>query len=88
MRSHTPISGTNSLLNAYTTPRQPTGVHQADSSTYQGSSITLNWTAPVDTGCIAISYYKIEALIADVWTEVLASTSSTTGTADLSAQIG
>jgi hypothetical protein len=58
-RSHTPISGASALIEASHKPMRPTNVHQSDSSTYAADDITLEWTAPVDTGCKPITDYKI-----------------------------
>lgn len=86
-RTLTPISGETSLVTGQFTPRKPTNVYQGDSTTYAGSTVTLHWTAPVDTGCVEILRYAIQAKIGEVWTEVGSSTTET-GVADLSAQKG
>lgn len=66
-QSHTPISGSATLVETQYTPRQPTGVHQGDSSTYDATSITLLWTAPNDNGCSPITSYKIEFFDGTAW---------------------
>ena len=67
-RSHTPISGASTLVENQFTPRRPTGVKQSDFSTYAASTITLEWEAPVDTGCMPILDYEIEELDTDTMT--------------------
>ena len=67
MRSHTPISGSTSLVMSKFTPRRPTNVYQGDSTTYKHTTVTLHWTAPEDDGCSAITSYLIEAFIGGVW---------------------
>lgn len=69
------------------TPRRVMDVRQGDSATYAQNQITLHWEAPEDDGCLPIENYLIEAEIASVWTQVGSST-TTTGVADLSAQMG
>jgi hypothetical protein len=59
-----------------------TNVVQAGSETYASTSVTLEWSAPNDTGCQQIDTYKIEAYIADVWQQV-GVTSTESGVADL-----
>ena len=61
-RSHTPISGAATLVETQFTPRRPTNVAQSDSSTYEADTITLEWTAPSDTGCMPVLDYEIEEL--------------------------
>lgn len=34
-----------------------------DSSTYEANAITIGWTYPVDTGCVAINEYKIQGTL-------------------------
>jgi hypothetical protein len=58
-------------------PRRPTNVQQADSTTYAATSITLNWTAPNDTGCSPVTSYVIEYLNGLTWTQVGTSTTTT-----------
>lgn len=43
-----PISGSEYLINSYSTPRRPTDLRQADASTYSIDSISLLWHAPTD----------------------------------------
>ena len=59
-RSHTPISGVSTIVETQFTPRRPTNVIQSGSSTYAATTITLEWEAPVDTGCMSILDYEIE----------------------------
>ena len=59
-QSHTPISGASTLITASHRPMRPTNVFQSGSETYAATSITLEWTAPVDTGCKPILDYKIQ----------------------------
>jgi titin len=54
----------------------PLNVHQADSTTYAATSITLIWDAPADTGCSPITSYRIDRLNGATW--VTAGTSTTT----------
>jgi hypothetical protein len=34
-----------------------------DSSTYEAAALTIGWTYPVDTGCVAINEYKIQGTL-------------------------
>ena len=61
LKSHTPISGKSSLIEAQYTPRRPVNVYQGDSLTYKQENITLIWSAPSDSGCLPIEFYQIEA---------------------------
>jgi len=67
---HTPITGTASLVTAHSTPMKPTNLRQSDSSTYAETSISLEWNAPQDTGCLPIGSYNIEAFIDAQWQNV------------------
>jgi len=50
-RSHTPLTGSSSIVEGYFTPRRPTGLYQGDELTFAADEITLHWTAPQDDGC-------------------------------------
>lgn len=76
LQSHFPISGSSTLVETQYTPRRPTNLRQADSTTYAATSITLEWNAPQDTGCSPVTSYVIEYYNGLAWTT--AGTSTTT----------
>jgi hypothetical protein len=61
--SDTPITGVSTLLTARHTPQMATSLQQSDSSTYLHNSLTINWVAPADMGCLAISHYSVQATL-------------------------
>ena len=63
-------------------PRRPTGVKQDIVGTYASNSITLVWTAPLDTGCQTITSYEIQRNDGGTWVAVGSSVgAATTGVA-------
>lgn len=54
-----PISGESKGLELEAIPYKATDLAQGGSSTYAATAVTITWTAPTDTGCVAISSYKI-----------------------------
>jgi hypothetical protein len=56
----TAITAKTEILTAQYLPQMPTSLYQSDYTTYEGNALTIHWTAPVDTGCIAITSYTIQ----------------------------
>lgn len=46
------------------TPRAPSAPTQGASTTYAAAAVTILWTAPVDTGCLPVLDYTVEATLA------------------------
>jgi len=84
MQSRTPISGSSKIITGQFTSLKPTNVKQGDSSTFKKDKITLHWKAPIDTGCVPVASYIIEAKINGVFTVVGGPFISLVGIADLS----
>ena len=61
--SVTSITAAANILTARHTPRMATGLAQGSSLTYAATQLTLAWAAPVDTGCLPISDYTIQATL-------------------------
>ena len=58
--SKTPITGISFMIQAIDVPMSPTNLAQDGSLTYAHTSITLTWSAPLDTGCLPILGYKFQ----------------------------
>lgn len=58
--SEIPISGDSFMINAIDVPQAPTNLAQDGIPTYSHYSLTLTWSAPLDTGCLPIIGYKYQ----------------------------
>lgn len=62
-----------------------TDLAQGDSLTYAALGLTITWQAPVDTGCLPIVDYKIQATLdpagLTAWTDLTTGIAGLTGTA-------
>ena len=46
------------------TPQMAIGLLQAGEATYEAAALTLLWQAPVDTGCLGVLDYTVQATLA------------------------
>ncbi len=59
-QSEVPITGDAYMIAAEDVPTAPTNLAQDGPATYDHTSLTLTWSAPVDTGCLAVLGYKYQ----------------------------
>jgi len=76
--STVPIGGAPSVVEAQATPRTPTGLEQ--SGTFSTTALTISWTPPADTGCLAITDYKIQTYDGSNWVDSVTGIATTSGT--------
>ena len=60
----TTVTGLTTTLDVRHTPRSPGTPVQGAVATYEAAALTLVWTAPLDTGCLPVLDYTVEATLA------------------------
>jgi hypothetical protein len=77
-----PIGGESAPLELESVPYKPTDLVQSDDSTYAATTVTLEWSAPSDYGCSAITSYTIQKFDGGSWVDSTTLIATTSGTTD------